>query len=169
MSSYPVELVIFNDIATTLKAAMPSIRDVTWWNNQLSNQSEENPIALPAVYVAIDIDWSAEAAGRQRGDATVTLHVVGESFENAYHQSVDYAGATENVNRVNDTYKAIQGLTGDNYTALERRRTVLDNNADHMIDHQLQFTCVITDDQLDFNNTYQKITPDLLSGRATIE
>lgn len=113
---------IYNAILQRLAAKVPEIRFIELNTGQLEDPAGNYVIPFPCVLIQFsDIVWAGIGAGIVTGDATITVRVAFQIWEdiNSLTPEDIYYDGIERLEIVNRVFASLQNLTGDNFNELQ--------------------------------------------------
>lgn len=123
---------LYSALIVQINTDAPEIKTVRLWNSQLDNDTTEEAIAFPAVFVDFSsIVWTGKQKQGQQGAFEITFHIVMERYQTE---------ALDTFDRIQEVYLALQGFCG-----LQRITEVQDTNHDMCIDWMMTFSAVFDD------------------------
>lgn len=160
---------LFLALVAQLAKEVPELVWIDLYNRQFENLPDSQAAPLPAVLIEIAVDWSGVSKGVQNGSTLVVLHVGQDCYEDTNNQSPQQAEA---LSRLFDLpqriYLALQGLTGDTFSGLERTRSEPDMDYTNLNVRRETFKTVISDNQAAQPTGKIKLTPGLKLGKNII-
>lgn len=118
-------IVIFEDWVntkrTTFEGALPEIRFVDLWHEQVSFLTEELPFDTPAVFVGFST-MNIEDRGLlvQDCDVQIDMYLFFETFSDTYQGSKTQGRALDFLNSLTRLHALFHGKGGDNYNPMRR-------------------------------------------------
>jgi hypothetical protein len=161
------------ELYTALCAALRSVEGLAYidlYNRQYEDESRWAQL-LPGVLVEMRTDWQGQGKGYQRGLCTVTLHVGDHWCEDTYDGAPGQAdGLARYFDRLQAIYLAVQGLTGERFSGLERRRTEPDTEFGGLLLHRTVFETTIADPDKAAGDQSKliKVSPALFLGKNIV-
>lgn len=154
---------LFEKIYETLKNKIGNGLWIDIWNDQVNKQTDNYPLFLPAVFIEFPkANYRRNGDGIQQGNALVIVHVcqnhVGvDTHEGAYNQSFEYLTFVQNV------YLALQDLSGDSFSPLDRVETGQVPKISHVIENIIVFSTEVFDKTKydEYQNELEPVTPDI--------
>lgn len=164
-----VKLNLYNDIETIL-IAIDEIKTVGIFNNQFDREDEEKAKAYPCCFVEFaNIGWTqtqqtpirkVNAQKQQKAEGTiVTIHI---GFEDLQDETANFKDIDPIIQKV---YLALQDLTGDYYSVLNREAERQDTDHNNVIVWQMDFSTTM--EEVGEEATLKKVDGGTLSLEIT--
>lgn len=141
-----VKLNLYNDIATAL-GTVTEIKTIGIFNNQYETEAEEKAKAYPCCFVEFaGIEWvqtqqqpikKVNVQKQQKANAVITIHI---GFEDLQDETANFTAIDPIIQKV---YLALQDLTGDYYSVLNRIAERQDSDHDNVIVWQMDFSTML--------------------------
>lgn len=134
---------VYTTIARALET-VPSVAHVGLWNDQLMNAIDEQPFAVPAVFIEFDaIDWKQLLHGVREAAISVRLHIVTDSRVGAWNDVIDHFDLIDEISA------ALHGLhyiapDGSVMDALTLESSTTDHNFGELRDDIDTYSCHVT-------------------------
>lgn len=135
---------VYNAIAAALEA-VPGVAHVGLWNSQLLHAGEEQPFAVPAVFIEFDpIEWRHLLHGVREAAMGVRLHVVTDSRVGTWAEAV---GAFALLDRINAALHGLHRVEADGSAmdALTLEASATDHDFGELRDDVESYSCHVTD------------------------
>lgn len=117
---------------------LTSVKHVRLYNNQFQNMDKENTFAFPCVFIQfLDLNWSTETEGIQKGLATIRLHV---GFETLAREDLGKFDVIDD-----EIHKYVEGFTGEDFTRLSRVNEEQDIDHDNVYVWLMDYSTEIID------------------------
>lgn len=135
--------IVYNTIVRALET-VPSVAHVGFWNDQLMNAIDEQPFAVPAVFVEFEaIDWRQLLHGVREAVMSMRLHIVTDSRVGAWGDVV------EHLDLLDEITTALHGLhyvapDGSVMDALTLESSTTDHNFGELRDDIDTYSCHVT-------------------------
>lgn len=130
------------DLYLAIKAKIKEktcIKHVRLFNNQFENMEKEDTFAFPCVFVQfLNLDWSTETEGVQKGDTTIRLHVGFETLKTEDLEKFDIID--------DQIHKYIEGLESEDFSKLSRTNEEQDVNHDNVYVWLMDYGTNLLDD-----------------------
>lgn len=135
---------LFLNLQDFITLNLPNVAHIDLWNNQLSNLDVENPIAWPAVFVEyMPVTWTRQM-GAKKGDLSVKIHFVQETYCSTFAGSVNQTDALSILDRAEEVEDMLEDFAGESASAFVGVSTEVDNNHDMLIDTIIEYSTTIT-------------------------
>lgn len=139
-----VKLNLYNDIATAI-GTVTEIKTIGIFNNQFDREEEEKAKAYPCCFVEFaNIGWTqtqqtpirkVNAQKQQKAEGTIiTIHI---GFADLQDETANFIDIDPIIQKV---YLALQDLTGDYYSVLNREAERQDTDHNNVIVWQMDFS-----------------------------
>jgi len=155
--------IIFNDILTLL-SAIPELKWIDYNDGQLDLPDESYPVLMPCALIDVtNIDWQGASRGAQTGEATITITVAFDIYEDV-HSRVSpshRAAALSRLAVLNTIHAALQGRSGANYRALHRTNSATERRNDGLKVIVLTYKTTVTDTHGQKQNTVKFTEADI--------
>lgn len=136
---------IFTAIADTL-AALPGIKFVDLWNNQVQALNGGAAFALPAVFVEFEaIDWHQQNNRARRGSLAFRLHVVTRAVPTHGHTDPRMSEALAVFDLLDGINAAMQGLRGDKFSGVMLTTSATNHDHAEIVENVERYTCGVQD------------------------
>ncbi|WP_216647387.1 hypothetical protein [Chitinophaga sp. SYP-B3965] len=112
---------LYLELSELVAEKVPAIRWVDLWHNQISFLSDEHPFPAPAVFFGFRI-LETEDIGENVQDVKLQIdcYVYHETMADTYRGAWNQESALSFLGLINDTYAALHGTTGENYSKMRR-------------------------------------------------
>lgn len=135
--------IIFESIRTAL-TAIPEIKMVELWNNQLAYAEEEQPFNTPAVFIEFGtISWNQLPLGAREATIDVMLHVVTDSRVSSWSDVID---TFDLIDKIHSSLHGLHELAEDGSVmdTLTCSRSITDHDFDELQDNVEVYQCHVT-------------------------
>lgn len=124
---------------------LPSVKWVDKLFGQVDNLSN-HVIPYPAILIEFG-RWEPISMGNnvQKGPLIIRFHLLYENFAQSFEGSHDQELAMAYFDFVEEVHQALQGLSGTNFTALQRTGEEEDNDHDVIINTIVEYFTELTD------------------------
>jgi len=144
---------VFEAIEAAIKDNVPDVKEFDIWNSQFEHMQEEKQFNFPSIFVEFGgLTWETQAKNPARqsagvgnvgkeqkaGNAIITLHC---GFFELSDVKVSFPVIDALIEEI---YFAVQGISGANFTSLQRIEERQDTEHDMIIDWQQDFRSGLT-------------------------
>ena len=114
---------LFIALCERLRDKVSELNFVDLWLDQLSDLGENLPVFLPAAFLEIKCNWDGFVLGRgqQRGEATIRVHLVMQTYAETESLSLQQSTALLMYDIAQKIYLALQGFGTEQATPLIRK------------------------------------------------
>lgn len=136
---------IFKAVAEAV-AALPGVKFVDLWNNQVQNLNGGTAFALPAVFVEFEtVEWKQQNMGARRGSLAVRLHVVTRAVPTHGHDDPRMPEALAVFDLLDDINAAMQGLRGENFSGFMLTTSATNHDHAEIVENVERYVCGVQD------------------------
>lgn len=155
---------LYTELATKIKTAIPSVKWIDLWHNQVNFLSEEHPFPTPAVFLNFRIMQADDTGLKvQAVKMQIDCFVFYETFADTYHESWNQNEALTFLNLLNDLFALLHGSDGLNYSSMRRIGMNPVDTGDAGNTYQISFECTLMD------YAAQKLYDDSTIDEMTVE
>ncbi len=134
---------------------LPSLKWVDKENAQFLKMEKGYPIPLPAITIRfVNTDWTTNGRNVQDGNAVIEFSIGYENYSDSFEGSVNQDDALKFYEFNEQVFAALQGFSGEGFTALQRINDGEDDDHDAMIVSKMSFTTLITDTGAETHKDY---------------
>lgn len=137
---------LYTELATKIKTAIPAVKWIDLWHNQVNFLSEEHPFPTPAVFLnfrTLQVDDTGQRAQAVR--MQVDCFVYYETFADTYEGSWNQSSALDFLNLLNNLQAILHASDGLNYSSMRRIGMNPVDTGDAGNTYQVSFECTLMD------------------------
>ena len=136
-----MRLQIFKAIAQRLREAVPEVKFISVWNEQLATIQTGKAWPLPAVFVEFDAhSWRSVGMGLREADIPVILHIVTRAAD--FNGSADVRRmdkALAYLDTIDSIDAALEGLSGPNFSSFMLTQSFPNHSHAELVENIEQF------------------------------
>lgn len=112
---------LYGELATKLTTAIPDLKWVDLWHNQINFLDDEHPFPTPAVFLGFRSQSIEDISDKvQKVKLQVDVYVFYESFLDTFEGAYNKDAALGFLDIFDGINKTLHGSDGDNYTSMRR-------------------------------------------------
>lgn len=137
---------LYTELAGKITAAIPEVRWVDLWHEQVNYLTEELPFDTPAVFLAfstVNIDDRGRLA--QDCNMQVDMYLFFETFSDTYDGSYNKERALLFFDTLNKLYALFHGRSGENYSEMRRVYMERESSGGSGNLYRISFQCLVSD------------------------
>lgn len=136
---------IFTAIAGAL-AAIPGIKFVDLWNNQVQTLNGGSAFQFNAVFIEFEaVEWKQQNMGARRGALAVRLHVVTRAVPTHGHTDPKIGEALAVFDLLDEINAAMQDLRGDNFSGFMLTTSATNHDHAEIVENVERYVCGVQD------------------------
>ena len=134
------------ELCTLIKATIPEIEHIDLWYDQLSYELQEYPYPPKSLFIDFNAT-SIDTIGIKAQDMNFNVgfifafDTVSDSFDDSPNQAI----ALEFGTTLRKIHSMIHGLSGDNFSSMNRNGFGKENAPQHCIAYRQTYACIIRD------------------------
>ena len=156
------------EIANRLATAVPEFKVVTLQNDQVNAPGSHDDLPTPYALIEFSsIVWENETRGGQSGDAVIAITVAGSQIGDFNAGSLSQTPALESLFLLERVHRALQGWSGNGWSAFSRTSTEVDHRRTSVVAHTMVYNTRIVDTSTDpfVNGTMIIVYPNIIVHR----
>lgn len=112
---------LYTELADKLAEAIPAVKWVDLWHNQVNFLETEHPFPTPALFLQFRTAQTTDRGLKvQDVRLQVDVYLYFETFADSYRGSWNQEDALEFLDTLNAVHATLHGSDGDNYSAMRR-------------------------------------------------
>ncbi|EWC93236.1 hypothetical protein [Porphyromonas catoniae] len=132
---------LYERICAQLKKELPDIKYFDLWNENMENLEQGIIFDTPAVFLEFDpISFSSVSRGVPRYPVVITLHIITRYAPKRPNRSGYAPEALQHLDLLERIERALIGLSGEGFSALQLTSAELDHNHAGLQNHIERFT-----------------------------
>lgn len=137
----------YKELCAVIKAAVTEIKHIDLWNDQTNNREEEFIIPHHSLFIDINADEITTLGKNvQEMKCMVTFYHVFNTLSDTFDGSTNQAIAFEFMPVNQKLHKCLQGLSGTNFSPLDRKTNKRVHHPDgYLMIREQAYECLITD------------------------
>lgn len=137
---------MYLELAEKITAAIPVIKWVDLWRNQVGFMEEEHPFPAPAIFISFRSNGMDDLSQKvQKVNLQIDFYLFYETFADTFNKSYNQEKALEFLDTIDNLNKLLHASIGKNYTDMKRVGFAPEETANAGNLYRITYTCASMD------------------------